>query len=347
MNMLDGMVALASGKASPRGEILNDLPDRISDILIFAGVAHSGLIANPFFAYWAMIFALLTAYVGTLGQAVGARREFGGVMSKPWRMVTLHVGAWITLGAIWFHCAAAIGPGRLTILDYTCLIVIVGCIQTIAVRLSSIMQTLRKPIQPESGGMMSPAAALDNHVFRVYVYLVVGVLIAAGGLLAFLQFVLRKILRSIWLTYKGWLIMIPLIGLTIFLGRWAVITGVTLLSIFGFKEFARASGLYRDWWMTGTVYIAIIAVGISSLMHDPFTHLPGWFGLFRAMPVYAICLLVIIPVLRNVSRGQLQELCRWPSSSLSTWDGCSAILAFSPTAIIRTATCSTSSWPRS
>src|SRR5690348_13034572 len=43
MNMLDGMVALASGKASRRGEILNELPDRISDILIFAGVAHSGL----------------------------------------------------------------------------------------------------------------------------------------------------------------------------------------------------------------------------------------------------------------------------------------------------------------
>src|SRR4051812_22190911 len=42
-NMLDGMVALAAGKASWRGEILNDLPDRISDVLIFAGVAHSGL----------------------------------------------------------------------------------------------------------------------------------------------------------------------------------------------------------------------------------------------------------------------------------------------------------------
>ena len=42
-NMLDGMVALASGKASWRGEILNDLPDRVSDILIFVGVAHSGL----------------------------------------------------------------------------------------------------------------------------------------------------------------------------------------------------------------------------------------------------------------------------------------------------------------
>src|SRR5688500_3482857 len=53
-NMLDGMVALASGKASARGEILNDLPDRISDVLIFVGVAHSGWM-NPFIGYWAAI----------------------------------------------------------------------------------------------------------------------------------------------------------------------------------------------------------------------------------------------------------------------------------------------------
>src|SRR2546430_9501003 len=93
-NMLDGMVAVAAGKASRRGEILNDLPDRISDVIIFVGVAHSGLM-NPIFSYWATIAALLTAYVGLFGQALGVQREFGGIMSKPWRMVALHIGAWL------------------------------------------------------------------------------------------------------------------------------------------------------------------------------------------------------------------------------------------------------------
>jgi phosphatidylglycerophosphate synthase len=139
-NMLDGMVALAAGKASRRGEVLNDLPDRISDVLIFAGVAHSGLCSLSS-GYWAAIMALLTAYVGTLGQAVGARREFGGVMSKPWRMVTLHVGAWATLAFIWGG-AERIQLHLLTILDWTCIIVILGCIQTIWVRLARIMRTL-------------------------------------------------------------------------------------------------------------------------------------------------------------------------------------------------------------
>jgi len=140
-NMLDGMVALASGKASWRGEILNDLPDRISDVLIFAGVAHSGL-NSVVSGYWAAIFALLTAYVGLFGQAVGVQREFSGWMSKPWRMVTLHVGAWITLGLIWWK-HGEIYWGKLTVLDWTCFVVILGCVQTIWVRLARIMRALR------------------------------------------------------------------------------------------------------------------------------------------------------------------------------------------------------------
>ena len=135
------MVALASGKASWRGEILNDLPDRVSDALIFAGVAHSGWM-NPFLGYWAAIFALLTAYVGMFGQAVGVQREFSGVMSKPWRMVTLHLGAWIALAFFWWN-NGALPLGDLTILDWACVIVVAGCLQTMAIRLKRIMAALR------------------------------------------------------------------------------------------------------------------------------------------------------------------------------------------------------------
>ena len=61
LNMLDGMVALASGKSSRTGEIANELPDRISDVLIFVGVAHSNL-CYPLLGYWVAMFALLVAY---------------------------------------------------------------------------------------------------------------------------------------------------------------------------------------------------------------------------------------------------------------------------------------------
>jgi phosphatidylglycerophosphate synthase len=135
-NMLDGMVAFAARNASRRGEILNDLPDRVSDVVIFAGVAHSGLM-NPLIGYWAAIFAVLTAYVGLFGQALGVQRQFGGLMSKPWRMVALHCGAWLT-----FFLAQQ-SFATLTILDWTCLVVIGGCIETIVVRLKHITAALQ------------------------------------------------------------------------------------------------------------------------------------------------------------------------------------------------------------
>ena len=138
--MLDGMVALASGTASWRGEILNDLPDRISDVVIFVGVAHSGLNAVVS-GYWAAIFALLTAYVGLFGQALRVQREFSGWMSKPWRMVVVHLGAWVTLGLIWWN-QGNIRWGCFTVMDWACLIVVLGCVQTLWVRLRRIMRAL-------------------------------------------------------------------------------------------------------------------------------------------------------------------------------------------------------------
>ena len=83
-----------------------------------------------------------------------------------------------------------------------------------------------------------------------------------------------------------------------------------LLAIFGFKEFARASGLYRDWWMTGAVYAGIVTVGVASLMPHPRGEEPGagWYGFFVAVPVFAIALILIVPILRNRARGELQRM---------------------------------------
>ena len=141
-NMLDGMVALTSGSASPRGEVLNDLPDRVSDVLIFVGVAHSGWM-NPLFGYWAALFSLGTAYVGTLGQAVGVQREYAGLMSKPWRMVVLHLGAWLTCALFFWNNGDTNIIGRRSALEWTCLIVIAGCVQTSARRLGRILRALK------------------------------------------------------------------------------------------------------------------------------------------------------------------------------------------------------------
>src|SRR5204862_5641320 len=106
-------------------------------------------------------------------------------------------------------------------------------------------------------------------------------------------------------TYWSWILMAGIGLIVVFLGRVPTIVGVTLLAIFGFKEFARASGLYRDWWMTGAVYAGIVTVGAASLMPHPHGEEPGpgWYGFFGATRVFAIALLLLIPLLCNRARA--------------------------------------------
>jgi len=103
-------------------------------------------------------------------------------------------------------------------------------------------------------------------------------------------------------------VMVPLILGVIFLGRIASIVFFTTVGIFGFKEFARATGLYRDWYMTGAVYLAIIVTGCTSLPTDARQGVPGWYGMFMAWPVFATSGILLIPILRNRVQGQLQAI---------------------------------------
>jgi len=155
---------------------------------------------------------------------------------------------------------------------------------------------------------MSPRTALQSPVFRSYVLITLGVLVVAGALILLVRIALKKDVRAVWTTYRSWLVMAPLAAVFVLAGREAVIGGTMLLSALGFREFARATGLYRDRWMSAAVYAAIAAVAVTSLAADPTTRAPGWLGLFLALPVYAISLVLVIPILRNRTGGQLQAM---------------------------------------
>jgi len=152
---------------------------------------------------------------------------------------------------------------------------------------------------------MSITQALHSTIYLTYLAIVGGLLLFAGGLLGALKLAGRDV-SSPLRTYRGWLVMIPIVLGTILLGREAIILGVTLLAIVGFKEFARATGLYGDWWLTAIVYFAITALGTVLFIPDPRLGQPGWYGFFMAMPVYVIATILLIPILRNRAKGQLQ-----------------------------------------
>jgi phosphatidate cytidylyltransferase len=157
---------------------------------------------------------------------------------------------------------------------------------------------------------MSPQEALQSPIFIKYVWIVLGLVGGAGVVLAFFTWVLKKEMRSVWLTYRSWLIMAPIILGSVLFGRVVTIIVLSVLALLGFKEFARATGLYRDWWMTSAVYAGIVAVCTLTLVRHPTPENsgPGWYGLFMALPVYEIALIILIPIVRNRVEGQLQAI---------------------------------------
>ncbi|MDF1665309.1 MAG: phosphatidate cytidylyltransferase [Planctomycetota bacterium] len=152
---------------------------------------------------------------------------------------------------------------------------------------------------------------LTEHVGSIYLnYLLAisAVLLGAGFLLSSISICFGKPLSSVWKTYRSWLYMAPLILLTLYLGREATIVSVTLLSFLGVKEYARATGLYEDWWYMTMIYIGLFAVALLVSIPDPGTGALGWYGFFMALPVFAIEFIIIVPIARNKAKGQLQPV---------------------------------------
>lgn len=155
---------------------------------------------------------------------------------------------------------------------------------------------------------MSPRMALQSPVFLFYTALIAGLLVVAGAILAVLHWGLGKNVGHARKAYGGWLVMVPVLFLVFFLGREAVIVFLTLVAMLGFHEFARAAGLAQDWAITGTVHLGICAAGVACLSPDPTDGTPGWYGLFMALPVFVIDVILALAVVRNRAQGQLKVL---------------------------------------
>jgi len=149
---------------------------------------------------------------------------------------------------------------------------------------------------------------MTNEVYLRYLTIIGSVLLGAGAILAFLTLVLRRNVSTIWATYRGWLLMAPVVLLAIGLGREATIAGVTLLSLVGFREFARATRFNEERVMNAVVMAGIVTLGALTLVNQPRTGEAGWYGLYMAAPVYFVAALLLVPILRNRARGQLQSV---------------------------------------
>lgn len=145
-----------------------------------------------------------------------------------------------------------------------------------------------------------------SETVRVYLLIAAGILLFAGSAIVILKFVLRKNAEHAWHSFRGWLVMIPLVVGAILLGRVATIVFFGIVAIVGITEYARATGLYRDWLVTGIGYAGIAAVTLVTLVSPPGEAIAGWYGMFMALPVYVVAGILLMPIVRDRTKGQLQ-----------------------------------------
>ena len=88
LDALDGIVARKRDLSSKRGDLVDHTLDRVADILIIGGIAF-GKVVNIEIGFAAIIGVLMLSYMGTQAQAVGAGREYAGLLGRADRLIVL------------------------------------------------------------------------------------------------------------------------------------------------------------------------------------------------------------------------------------------------------------------
>lgn len=88
LNLLDGALARQTGRMHPRGELYNELGDRLADVAFLAPVAFLPG-ADRTTVLLGVAGAIFASLAGIVPRAAGGERIYRGILSKPGRMVLL------------------------------------------------------------------------------------------------------------------------------------------------------------------------------------------------------------------------------------------------------------------
>ena len=147
-NLLDGMVAVSSGRASPYGELFNEVPDRVSDIAILVGAGWA-LGGNESLGLIAALLAVLVAYIRAEGKVAGASQHYCGPMAKPQRMlVILLISLWCGLAPASWQPTLSVGGQRFGLMASGLALIVVGAIVTAVRRLNKIGREVEGKLYP-------------------------------------------------------------------------------------------------------------------------------------------------------------------------------------------------------
>jgi phosphatidate cytidylyltransferase len=105
---------------------------------------------------------------------------------------------------------------------------------------------------------------------------------------------------ALWRRYVSWLVMVPLIALPILLGAAWCLLALTVLSLLCFREFAGATGLFREKVMSLFVVLGILAITFAVADH--------WYRLFVALTPMGIVVITAVATSLDRPKGYIQRV---------------------------------------
>ena len=150
--------------------------------------------------------------------------------------------------------------------------------------------------------------AFDHPVTVGIIVGVVGALVVAAPLMA-IVFRWREIEQAqreeLWKRYRSWLILAPLMFVPVLIGAAATIAAIAVLSVLCYREFARATGLFREKMMSATVVVGLLFVTFAVADH--------WYGFFMALGPLGVSVIAAVAILADRPKGYIQRV------ALATW----------------------------
>jgi phosphatidate cytidylyltransferase len=105
---------------------------------------------------------------------------------------------------------------------------------------------------------------------------------------------------DLWRRYISWLVLVPLLVVPILLGAaWSLVV-FTALSLLGYREFARATGIFREKLLSLLVVIGILSLTFAAVDH--------FYRLFVALTPMNVVVITAMAASQDRPRGYLQRV---------------------------------------
>jgi len=105
---------------------------------------------------------------------------------------------------------------------------------------------------------------------------------------------------DLWTRYKSWVVLAPLMVAPLLIHRLTAIVGVGVLSLLCYREFSRATGLFRERAISAVVVLGILLVTFAEADH--------WYAFFVALSSLTISALVIVALFADQPKGYIQRV---------------------------------------